>query len=98
MFADKKSIAKCTPVNSLPSIGRSLGTVAPVVNNTASLDDFSAAMSIEPSFPSPTLVLVINCTPPSRSNCTLRSTTSSLASFMLGIPYISRPPILSARS
>ena len=45
----------------------------------------------------PTLTLVINSTPESLSKLTRRSTTS-LPSFIFGIPYINNPPIRSSRS
>ena len=45
----------------------------------------------------PTCAQVTNCTPSSRNKFTRRSTTS-LSSFMFGMPYISNPPMRSARS
>ena len=41
---------------------------------------------------------VLNLIPSSAIRLTLRCTTSSLSSFMLGIPYINSPPMRSSRS
>ena len=90
---DRNSIAKCTPSASRPGIFRSRGHVAPVAKTTAS---FCARRAVA-SMSLPTSVLVTNLTPSSAIRRTRRSTTC-LSSFMLGMPYMSRPPTRSARS
>ena len=91
------SMAKCTPGRSRPSMGRSRGTVAPVARSSASLSSLSFLTSTEPPLPSATAASVTNSTPSSHIRSTRRSTVR-LSSFMLGMPYISSPPIRSSRS
>mmetsp|Transcript_7761 Transcript_7761/g.16107 ORF Transcript_7761/g.16107 Transcript_7761/m.16107 type:complete len:252 (-) Transcript_7761:390-1145(-) len=92
-FAVRNSIAKLTPFNSRPATGKSRGLVAPSVRQSASKFAFSSLTS---TF-LPTSALVTNSIPSSRRRLTRRSTVS-FSSFMLGIPYMSRPPTRSARS
>ena len=67
--------------------------MAPVAITTASYS--STSLSAPRS--APTVTPVTNRTPSASSRATRRSTTS-LSSFMFGMPYISSPPIRSARS
>mmetsp|Transcript_20311 Transcript_20311/g.32784 ORF Transcript_20311/g.32784 Transcript_20311/m.32784 type:complete len:277 (+) Transcript_20311:902-1732(+) len=92
-FLVRNSIAKCTPWSSRPGIGRSRGWVDPMVSTRASLAERRSLTSTS----TPTLAPVTNSMPSSRSSCTRRSTVS-FSSFMLGMPYMSRPPTRSARS
>mmetsp|Transcript_5273 Transcript_5273/g.15342 ORF Transcript_5273/g.15342 Transcript_5273/m.15342 type:complete len:251 (+) Transcript_5273:803-1555(+) len=92
-LAVRNSIAKCTPFSSLPETGKSRGFVDPSVRQSASNCEFNSLTS---TF-FPTSALVTNSIPSSRSRLTRRSTVS-FSSFMLGIPYMSSPPMRSARS
>ena len=89
-------MAKWMPSNSRPGALRtkSLGLVAPVQITTASNSRArsSAATSLPISTP------VTNSTPSASIWSRRRRTTLSLSSFMLGMPYMRRPPGRSARS
>ena len=93
VLAVKNSIARWTPGPSLPGIGRSLASVAPVASSTESKDSSSECTLSS----TPMSQLTRNSIPSSRMICTRRSTVS-LSNFMLGMPYMRRPPIRSARS
>ena len=87
-------MAKWMPLSSRPGIGRSFGLVAPPHSTMAS----NLARSLSIGYCVPTSVLVMKRTPSAASRSTRRCTTASLSSFMLGMPYISSPPMRSARS
>ena len=82
------------PGRSRPSIGRSLGLVAPPQSTTESFSSTSCVAGRS----TPISVRVTNLTPSASIRSTRRCTTFFFSSFMLGIPYISRPPMRSARS
>ena len=86
------------PFNFRPGIGKSRGVVAPVVKRSASFSAMSLFTSNVSPEPSPTLIPVLNSIPSCWRRWIRRSTTDLLSSFMLGIPYINKPPIRSARS
>ena len=88
VLAVRYSMAKCTPWSLRLSTVRSRGCVAPVQTTMASK---SLRSSIGSTF-SPTLALQTNLTPSCSMSSMRRSTTSFLSSFMLGMPYMSRPP------
>lgn len=78
---------------SLPGSGKSLGHVAPVVRTTASYSSLNSLADIS----LPTLTFVLKSMPSAASRSTLLCTTP-LLSFIVGIPYWSRPPMRSFRS
>mmetsp|Transcript_7711 Transcript_7711/g.15991 ORF Transcript_7711/g.15991 Transcript_7711/m.15991 type:complete len:203 (-) Transcript_7711:841-1449(-) len=82
------------PSRSRPSIGRSRGRVEPTASTTASC---SSTSSLGATL-SPTLALTTKRTPSAAIRSTRRCTTSVLSVFMLGTPYIIRPPMRSERS
>ena len=86
-------MAKWMPFRSRPGIGRSRGLVAPQHSTIAS---DSRRMSVA-GMSTPTAVLVTNVMPSWASKSTRRC-TMFLSSFMFGMPYISSPPMRSARS
>mmetsp|Transcript_11490 Transcript_11490/g.22898 ORF Transcript_11490/g.22898 Transcript_11490/m.22898 type:complete len:252 (-) Transcript_11490:522-1277(-) len=92
-FFVRNSIAKCTPLRSLPGTGRSLGMVAPTQRASASKFDLSSWTSMF----LPMSAFVTNSMPSERRRSTRRSTVS-LESFMLGMPYMRRPPMRSSLS
>ncbi len=69
-----------------------------MVSRRASVCDAISETATVPFVPSPTSALTMNSIPSCRSNSTLRLTTSFLSSFILGIPYIRRPPMRSSLS
>ena len=89
----KKSTANQTPSPSRPGRSRSRGLAAPQQSTTASKSRRSsrALMSLPTSTP------VRNSTPWAAIRSS-RRWTMDFSSFMLGMPYISRPPGRSSRS
>mmetsp|Transcript_18873 Transcript_18873/g.47876 ORF Transcript_18873/g.47876 Transcript_18873/m.47876 type:complete len:327 (-) Transcript_18873:5192-6172(-) len=94
VLACRNSMAKCTPASERPSTGRSRGLVAPAASSSASWPDTSCVTG---TF-LPTCAFTTNWTPSAAMRSTRRCTTSVLSVFMLGTPYIMRPPMRSARS
>ena len=89
----KKSIAKCTPFNSLPAIFRLRGMVDPPAKTIAwySLNKSLILISI------PTLALHLNTTPSSCISFILRSITH-FSNLKSGMPYRNNPPGASSLS
>ena len=89
-------MAKWMPCSSRPGALRkkSLGLVAPVQITTASNSRCSSSAGTS----LPTSTPVTNSTPSASIWSSRRLTTFSLSSFMLGMPYMRRPPGRSARS
>ncbi len=73
---------------------RSRATVAPVASTTASSSTSSASAGTSP----PTVTPGHGTGHPLPPSAATRRSTTALSSFMLGMPYISSPPIRSARS
>mmetsp|Transcript_67087 Transcript_67087/g.165503 ORF Transcript_67087/g.165503 Transcript_67087/m.165503 type:complete len:257 (-) Transcript_67087:1686-2456(-) len=110
----RNSIARCTPLNSLPGQLRSRAMVAPVAQRTASncsrmsLHDGGASVpgimsliSLARGCLAPPMLPaapVLKTTPSFSRRSTRRCTTPILSAFMLGTPYIISPPTRSARS
>mmetsp|Transcript_12789 Transcript_12789/g.38588 ORF Transcript_12789/g.38588 Transcript_12789/m.38588 type:complete len:263 (-) Transcript_12789:241-1029(-) len=93
-FAVRNSIAKWMFLPSArPGTGKSRGMVEPMVKIKASW----FARSTLTSTLTPTWADVTNSMPSSASKSTRRC-TFSFASFMLGMPYMRRPPTRSSRS
>mmetsp|Transcript_7566 Transcript_7566/g.11986 ORF Transcript_7566/g.11986 Transcript_7566/m.11986 type:complete len:208 (-) Transcript_7566:1561-2184(-) len=104
-------MAKCTPLNSLPGIFMSLALVAPVAQRTASNSVTMSAQlggcsspgmspaprgcSAPPMLPAAPVLKVM---PSAASKSALRCTMPCLSAFMLGTPYIIKPPTRSALS
>ena len=76
-----------------PSKGKSLPFCAPVHNIMASYSDSNVALSIS----TPTSTPLMKVMPASSINL-IRRRTTSLSSFIFGIPYINKPPDSLARS
>mmetsp|Transcript_25909 Transcript_25909/g.86846 ORF Transcript_25909/g.86846 Transcript_25909/m.86846 type:complete len:270 (-) Transcript_25909:385-1194(-) len=92
-FLRKNSMAKCTPSRSRPGRRRSLGVVEPTARSTASWPFRRSAADRS----TPTSTLHLKAMPSASRRSSLRW-TFSLASFMLGMPYMSKPPGFSSRS
>ena len=90
-------MAKWMPSPSRLGIGRSRGVVAPVASRTASLSATNLSMPMPLSLAPPISAPVTNSMPSSRRMFTRRS-TMSFSSFILGMPYMSRPPMRLSRS
>mmetsp|Transcript_23427 Transcript_23427/g.67265 ORF Transcript_23427/g.67265 Transcript_23427/m.67265 type:complete len:268 (+) Transcript_23427:3369-4172(+) len=107
VFWCRNSIAKCTPLRSRPGILRSRAVVEPVASTSASyssssclgvgatMDASPASHGLPPMLPAGPQMYR---TPSFSISSTRRITTSILSAFMLGTPYIIRPPGRSARS
>mmetsp|Transcript_12349 Transcript_12349/g.38058 ORF Transcript_12349/g.38058 Transcript_12349/m.38058 type:complete len:225 (-) Transcript_12349:1459-2133(-) len=89
-------MAKCTPGPARPSAGRSRGRVAPVESSSVSCSRRSTSSPKRGS--RPTCAPVTKRMPSCDIRSTRRCTTCSLSAFMLGTPYIMRPPMRSSRS
>mmetsp|Transcript_20347 Transcript_20347/g.61303 ORF Transcript_20347/g.61303 Transcript_20347/m.61303 type:complete len:225 (-) Transcript_20347:2763-3437(-) len=95
----RNSIARCTPSRLRPGTWfRSRANVAPVASSTASLSSRSCWAVGPPSLPTAPALPVMKVMPSFSIIRVLRSTISTLSVFMLGTPYIMRPPSRSARS
>ena len=89
----RKLIARWIPPSSRPGTDRSRASVEPVARTTASC----SASSRSAATSAPIVTPVSNRTPSSAISPVRRETTS-LSSFMFGMPYISSPPMRPARS
>mmetsp|Transcript_71799 Transcript_71799/g.198196 ORF Transcript_71799/g.198196 Transcript_71799/m.198196 type:complete len:225 (+) Transcript_71799:629-1303(+) len=95
----RNSIARCTPRRFRPfTWPRSRANVAPVARTTASLPSKSCWAVGPPSLPTAPALPQMKVMPSLAMISVRRSTTSTLSAFMLGTPYIMRPPKRSARS
>mmetsp|Transcript_25040 Transcript_25040/g.57657 ORF Transcript_25040/g.57657 Transcript_25040/m.57657 type:complete len:267 (-) Transcript_25040:5232-6032(-) len=92
----RNSMASWMPLSSCPLIGRGRGAVAPVAIRTAWYSS-RRFCSVREDPGSPTLTPSWNSTPSAAMRSRRRCTTR-LSSFMFGMPYISSPPALGARS
>mmetsp|Transcript_8201 Transcript_8201/g.19982 ORF Transcript_8201/g.19982 Transcript_8201/m.19982 type:complete len:290 (-) Transcript_8201:1280-2149(-) len=111
VFLWRNSIARCTPLSSRPGMSMSRAAVAPVAHtiasNSAEIDSqvgggseptrssLPSGWSLPPMLPAEPVLKMI---PSLAMRSTRRCTTFSLSAFMLGTPYIMRPPTRSARS
>mmetsp|Transcript_24101 Transcript_24101/g.48184 ORF Transcript_24101/g.48184 Transcript_24101/m.48184 type:complete len:200 (-) Transcript_24101:325-924(-) len=79
------------PLSSRPGMGKLFGTVEPIARTTASKSVRDSRAFSPISAPHSKVI-------PSASIRRMRRATVSLSSFMLGMPYVSKPPGFSDRS